>query len=72
VQLDPAYNVDAQNWPQWVKIIAHALQTYGAYNRSTGGAVSIYGVTDQNAGVPAWTSVGVPERRRLNVLLAAA
>jgi hypothetical protein len=61
IQLDPSYNVDAQNWPQWVKIIAHALQTYGAYSRSSGGAVSIYGVSDQNAGVPLWTTFGVPE-----------
>jgi hypothetical protein len=63
IQLDPAYNVDAQNWPQWVKIIAHALQTYGAYNRSYGGVVSIYGVSDQNTGVPSWTSVGAPEEQ---------
>jgi hypothetical protein len=61
IQLDPAYNVDAQTWPQWVKVIAHALQTYGAYNRDTAGVISIYGVTEQNAGVPAWKSVGVPD-----------
>ncbi len=61
IQLDPTYNVDAQNWPQWVKLIAHALQEYGAYNRDTCSTLSIYGVTDQNAGVPTWTSVGVPE-----------
>jgi hypothetical protein len=63
IQLDPAYNVDAQNWPQWIKIIAHALQTYGACNRDTAGVLSIYGVTDQNAGVPTWPSVGVPAQQ---------
>jgi hypothetical protein len=69
VQLDPAYNVDAQNWSPWLKIVAHALQTYGAYNCSTGGAVGITAVTDQNAGVPKWASVGVPKQGGdLNVL----
>jgi hypothetical protein len=60
IQLDPSCDVDAQNWPQWVKIIAHALQTYGAYNRDYSDVVIIYGVTDQNPGVPSWRSVGVP------------
>jgi len=60
IQLDPSFNVDAQNWPQWIKIIAKALQTYGAYNRDFSGVVVVYGVTDQNAGVPKWSSVGVP------------
>ena len=60
IQLDPTFNVDAQSWPQYVKIIAKALQTYGAYNRDFAGVVVIYGVTDQNAGVPSWSSVGVP------------
>jgi hypothetical protein len=63
IQLDPAFNVDAQSWPRWVKIIAHALQTYGAFNRDTAGVLSIYAVTDQNAGVPAWKSVGAPEQQ---------
>jgi hypothetical protein len=73
IQLDPNYNVDAQNWPQWLKLMAHALQTYGAYNRGTGGVLSIWGVSDQNPGVPSWTSVGVPVEQHstlsnLNVL----
>jgi hypothetical protein len=70
IQLDPGYNVDAQNWPQWVKIIAHALQTYGAYNGDYSDVVNIYGVTDQNAGVPSWHSVGVPvdQYNNLNML----
>ncbi len=60
IQLDPTFNVDAQSWPSWVKTIAHALQTYGAYNRDFAGVVVLYGVTNQNAGVPSWSSVGVP------------
>jgi hypothetical protein len=59
VQLDPSIDVDAQNWPQWIKTIARALQEYGAYDRDYGGSVAVFGVTDQNAGVPKWASVGV-------------
>jgi hypothetical protein len=60
IQLDPTFNVAAQNWPAWEKTIAVALQKYGAYVRDYSGVVIIYGVTDQNAGVPNWSSVGVP------------
>jgi len=60
LQLDPTFNVDAQSWPQWVKVIAKAMQTYGVYNRDFSGVVVLYGVTDKNAGVPSWSSVGVP------------
>ena len=70
IQLDPNYDVDVQNWPRWVKIIAHALQTYGAYNGDYSDVVNLYGVTDQNPGVPSWRSVGVPvdQYRNLNML----
>lgn len=70
IQLDPNYNVDAQSWPRWVKIIAHALQTYGAYNSDYSDVIVIYGVTDQNAGTPSWSSVGVPvdQYNNLNML----
>jgi hypothetical protein len=63
IQLDPSYDVDAQNWPRWVKIIAHALQTYGAYDGDYGDALSIFGVSDRNPGVPSWKSVGVPREQ---------
>jgi hypothetical protein len=59
IQLDPSINVSAQSWPQWIKVIAQALQTYGAYDRDFGGSIAVFGVTDQNAGVPSWSSVGV-------------
>lgn len=76
VQLDPAVNVDAQPWPVWEKIIAKALQTYGAYIVDTGGALAVRGVTDQNQGGNQWASVRVPKGgnisdipwRRLRVL----
>lgn len=76
VQLDPALDVEAQPWPDWEKIIAKALQTYGAFIVDTGGALAVRGVTDQNQGGKQWTSVGVPKGgsisdipwRRLRVL----
>jgi hypothetical protein len=60
VQLDPSLNVDAQPWPAWEKIIARALQIYGAYVVDTSGALALRGATDQNPGSPSWASVGVP------------
>ena len=39
IQLDPTLNVDAQSWLPFRKIIAKALQTYGAYCIDNGGAV---------------------------------
>ena len=60
VQLDPAFNVDAQTWPAWEKIIAKALQTYGAYVSDTSGSLALYGQNDINAGNTTWSSAGVP------------
>ncbi len=61
VQLDPTFNVDAQNWPAWEKTIAKALQTYGAYIVDTGGALAVRGVTDQNLGSNSWASTNTPK-----------
>lgn len=61
LQLDPSFNVDAQNWPGWEKTIAKALQTYGAYVSDTGGSVAFYGQTDMNAGNTSWASTNTPE-----------
>lgn len=67
VQLDPAFNVDAQSWPQWEKVMAHALQTYGAYVYDTGGSLAFAGQGNQNGGL-LWSSVGVPDGPSLNNL----
>ena len=61
IQLNPSFNVDAQSWPTWEKIIAKALQTYGAYVSDTGGSIAFYGEADNNAGDLQWSAVGVPE-----------
>jgi hypothetical protein len=68
IQLDPSFNVDAQNWPTWEKVMAKALQTYGAYVSDHGGAVAFYGQTDMNAGNMTWASVGVPKEPSLSNL----
>ena len=68
VQLDPAFNVDAQSWTAWQKTIAHALQTYGAYVVDTGGAMALYGVTDMNQGNVTWSSVGMSKAPSLSFL----
>ena len=68
IQLDPSFNVDGQPWPAWEKTIAHALQTYGAYVVDTGGAMSLYGVTDMNQGNVTWSSVGMTKAPSLSNL----
>lgn len=67
IQLDPAFNVDGQSWPQWEKVIAHALQTYGAYIYDTGGSLGLAGQGNQNGGL-VWSSVGVPDGPSLSNL----
>jgi len=60
VQLDPSFDVAAQSWPQWKKVIARTLQVYGAYVSDTGGTLAIRGEADLNRS-GAWSSAGVPE-----------
>jgi len=59
VQLDPGFNIDAQPWTRWEKVVAHALQTYGAYVGDTGGSLALFGQGNQNGGL-LWSSIGVP------------
>jgi len=67
IQLDPTFNVDGQSWPQWEKLIAHALQTYGGYIIDTGGSMALFGQGTQNVGL-LWTTVGVPTTPSLSNL----
>jgi hypothetical protein len=66
VQLDPAFNVDAQPWPAWLKTIARAAQQYGAYLNNTGGNLNFNGEAMLNRGTNAWTSLNVPIRPKLS------
>jgi hypothetical protein len=59
VQLDPSIDVSALPIPRWEKVVAVALQQYGAYVIDTGGSVSLY--AESNLGRPynAWAKAGV-------------
>jgi hypothetical protein len=60
VQLDPSINVDKLPIPRWQKIIAVALQHYGAYVVDTGGSVALYAESDLDRPFAAWSRAGVP------------
>ena len=68
IQLDPAFNVDGQSWPAWEKVIAKALQKYGAFVSDTGGSLAIRGVTDMNLGTDTWAAAGTPKGPSLSNL----
>ena len=60
IQLDPSFDVDGQAWSPWEKVIAHALQSYGAYLGDTGGSLAFYGEPNLDRGYDAWSLAGVP------------
>jgi hypothetical protein len=59
IQLDPSVDVDAKSWPKWMKVIARALQDYGAYLVDTGGSLSIRAESDLIRGYDAWSKAGI-------------
>ena len=67
IQLDPSFNVGAQSWPRWKKVIARTLQVYGAYVSDTGGTLAIRGEADINR-QGAWAKAGIPEGAGLSDL----
>ena len=60
IQLDPTFDVDAQPWPRWEKVLARALQKYGAYLGDTGDSLSFAAEATLDRGYDAWSMVGVP------------
>ncbi len=68
IQLDPGFDVSSQPWPSWVKVIATALQVYGAYVADTGGALAIRGVADLNLGPVTWAGSNTPKGGSLSML----
>jgi hypothetical protein len=72
VQLDPRLDVDALPVPGWQKVLARALQTYGAYVVDTGGSLSIRAESNLGRGYNAWGLAGVPDFPNLSGLPWAA
>ena len=60
LQLDPNINVAALSIPTWEKVIAVALQQYGAYVIDTGGSVALYAQSNLGRPYDAWARAGVP------------
>jgi hypothetical protein len=62
VQLDPRFNVDGQTWPMWEKVVAKALQKYGAYVVDGGSSsLEIRAESTLDRGYDAWSLVGIPD-----------
>jgi hypothetical protein len=61
MQLDPNFDVQGTSWPKWKKVIATALQEYGAYLVDTGGSIAFRGEADLNRGYNAWGLANTPE-----------
>jgi hypothetical protein len=59
VQLDPGIDVSSLQIPAWQKVIAVALQKYGAYVVDTGGNVAVYGQANIDRPYNAWAKAGV-------------
>lgn len=59
IQLDPSFNVDAQPWAAWQKLVAKALQTYGGYTADTSGSLEIRAEANLNRGYDAWAKLGI-------------
>jgi hypothetical protein len=60
LQLDPALNLDGLALTPWEKIVASALQRYGAYVQDTGGTLSFSGENPLNRASDPWPSLGMP------------
>jgi RTX calcium-binding nonapeptide repeat (4 copies) len=59
IQLDPAFDVDAQRWPAWKKVIARAFQEYGAIIDDSGGSLAVVAESNINRGYDAWQKAGL-------------
>jgi hypothetical protein len=59
IQLDPAFAVDSQPWPEWKKVIARALQEYGAIIDDSGGSLAVVAESNINRGYDAWKNAGL-------------
>ncbi len=60
VRLDPGVDIAALPLPTWEKVIAAALQRYGAYVGDTGDSLAIEAESNLGRGYDAWSKAGVP------------
>ena len=58
--LPRTFDVDAQSWPNWEKVVARALQEYGAYVVDIGANIALRGEANLDRGYDAWSLVGLP------------
>jgi hypothetical protein len=62
LQLDPTFDVAAQHWPTYEKVIAVALQRYGGFVVDGGStALEVRGETSLDRGYDPWTKIGIPD-----------
>jgi RTX calcium-binding nonapeptide repeat (4 copies) len=59
VQLDPAFDVGAQPWAEWKKVVASALQQFGAIIDDSGGSLGTAAENITNRGYDAWQRAGM-------------
>jgi hypothetical protein len=59
VQLSPAVDVRSRDWPRWEKVVARALQTYGAYVADLDANLTLRGEPNLDRGYDAWAKVGM-------------
>jgi len=59
VQLDRSVDVSGLALPAWQKVIAIALQQYGAYVVDTGGSLEVRAESNLGRGYDAWAKAGV-------------
>src|SRR5207245_8420131 len=59
IQLSPSVNIDGKPWPRWEKVVAHALQTYGAYAVDVEEDVALRGEANLLRGYDGWALVGM-------------
>jgi hypothetical protein len=59
VRLSPNVDVAARAWPRWEKIVARALQTYGAYVADLDANITLRGEPPLDRGYDPWPKVGM-------------
>jgi hypothetical protein len=60
IQLDPTINVAGLPIPRWERVVAAALQQYGAYVIDTGGSVALSAESNLGRPYDAWARADVP------------